>query len=174
MTCIQCLLEYLRRVEKMMQDKKTDESMPSSKPLLSKLEPFKKLYNTLNKDTLSLRVLGEVYADNIHFEDCFHNINGLEAMFEYFDNLYENVSFIHFDFEHEWINEERAMLTWTMSYKHPRLNAGKVISVQGASQLDFEQNKIIRHRDYFDGGALLYEHIPILKQVIHLLKKRTA
>ena len=66
------------------------------------------------------------------------------------------------------------MLTWTMSYQHPKLNNGELIAVKGASQLDFKQGKVVSHRDYFDGGALLYEHIPLLKRVIHFLKNRMA
>jgi hypothetical protein len=61
-----------------------------------------------------------------------------------------------------------------MSYQHPKLNSGKLIAVQGASRLEFKQGKVISHRDYFDGGALLYEHIPLLNRVIFFLKNRLA
>ena len=138
------------------------------------VDNFKELYNTLNRDTLSLEKLTAVYHNDIAFEDCFHNIQGVALMHDYFDNLYENVSSISFDFEDQWADEYGAMLTWTMSYRHPRLNNGKTISVKGASRLTFKDGKIIGHRDYFDGGALLYEHIPLLKRVIHFLKNRLA
>jgi hypothetical protein len=138
------------------------------------IEDFKQLYNTLNRDTVAIELLKNVYADDIQFEDCFHNIKGIEALFEYFDNLYENVDFIGFDFENEWLKEDSGMLTWTMSYQHPKLNSGNLIAVKGASRLEFKQGKIISHRDYFDGGALLYEHIPLLKRVIFFLKNRLA
>ena len=138
------------------------------------LKDFKQLYNRLDRDTLSFELLNSVYADNIKFEDCFHNIQGINSLFEYFDNLYENVKYIHFDFENHWINGDSGMLTWTMSYQHPKLNGGELIFVKGASHLNFEQGKVASHRDYFDGGALLYEHIPILKRIIFFLKNRLA
>jgi hypothetical protein len=138
------------------------------------IESFKQLYNTLNRDTVAIELLKQVYADDIQFEDCFHNIKGIESLFEYFDNLYENVDFIDFDFENEWLKDDSCMLTWTMSYQHPKLNSGKLIAVQGASRLEFKQGKVISHRDYFDGGALLYEHIPLLNRVIFFLKNRLA
>jgi hypothetical protein len=138
------------------------------------IEGFKQLYNTLNRDTVAIELLKQVYADDIQFEDCFHNIKGIGPLFEYFDNLYENVDFIDFDFENEWSKEGSCMLTWTMSYQHPKLNSGNLIAVKGASRLEFKQGKIISHRDYFDGGALLYEHIPLLKRVIFFLKNRLA
>lgn len=138
------------------------------------VENFQQLYNQLDRETLSLKLLTTVYSDKVQFEDCFHHIKGIDSLFEYFDNLYENINFIHFEFDNQWVNDDSAMLTWTMSYKHPKLNAGKLISVKGASQLNFEQGKVIRHRDYFDGGALLYEHIPFLKRIIIFLKNRMA
>ncbi len=138
------------------------------------VESFKELYNTLNRDTLSLEKLATVYHNDIMFEDCFHSIHGIALMHDYFDNLYENVSSISFEFEDEWADDHSAMLTWTMSYQHPKLNSGNTIRVKGASRLTFKDNKVIGHRDYFDGGALLYEHIPLLKRVIHFLKNRLA
>lgn len=152
--------------------------MNQSEALLTQSEQviadFKQLYNTINRDTLTFDLLDKVYADNIIFEDCFHNIEGINPLFEYFDNLYENVNYIHFDFENQWLKADSAMLTWTMTYQHPKLNGGKTIAVKGASQLNFDQERIVRHRDYFDGGALLYEHIPLLKRVIFFLKNRLA
>ena len=67
------------------------------------LERFKQLYNTLDRDSLTFELLNAVYGDDIQFEDCFHNIKGIESLFEYFDNLYENVNYIHFDFENHWV-----------------------------------------------------------------------
>lgn len=138
------------------------------------IERFQQLYSSLNRDTLNSKLLADVYDVDITFEDCFHKIKGIEALSVYFDGLYENVSFIHFEFKDQWVNDESAMLTWLMSYQHPKLNGGDLIEVEGASQLNFKGGKIIRHRDYFDGGALLYEHIPFLKRVIHFLKNRMA
>lgn len=138
------------------------------------IDNFKQMYNTLDRDTLNFQLLSDVYADDIKFTDCFHNINGIDSLFEYFDGLYENVTFIRFDFFDQWLNEESGMLTWVMSYQHPKLNSGEVIQVEGASQLNFKNGKVVKHRDYFDGGALLYEHIPILRRIIIFLKNRMA
>jgi hypothetical protein len=63
------------------------------------------------------------------------------------------------------------MLIWTMRYAHPRLNKGNEITLEGASHIRYEE-KVYYHRDYFDGGRLLYEHVPLLGSVIKQLKKR--
>ena len=36
------------------------------------------------------------------------------------------------------------------------------------------RERVYRHRDYFDAGALLYEHLPLLGSVIAWLKRRLA
>ena len=52
-----------------------------------------------------------------------------------------------------------------MSYRHPRLAGGGLIRVDGCSHLLW-WDKVYRHRDYFDAGNLLYEHLPLLGAAI--------
>jgi len=43
------------------------------------------------------------------------------------------------------------------------------------SQLRFDFHgfdKVYRHRDYFDAGAMLYEHLPVVGRVVSWLKRR--
>jgi len=142
--------------------------------IANNIDGFKRLYNLMNRENITLDLIKSVYGDNIHFQDCFHSIDGIKSLYDYFDNLYSNVNFIQFNFINQWHDYESAMITWEMTYKHPKLNQGKNIVVKGASELIFEDNKIIKHRDYFDAGSLLYEHIPLLKRIILFLKNRMA
>jgi hypothetical protein len=59
-----------------------------------------------------------------------------------------------------------------MSYRHPRLAGGQCDSSQRLLALCCWRDKVYRHRDYFDAGALLYEHLPVLGRVIAWLKRR--
>lgn len=62
-----------------------------------------------------------------------------------------------------------------MSYRHPRLNGGELISLEGCSLLRWNgAGKVVRHRDYFDAGALLYQHVPLLGAAIRWLQRRLA
>ncbi len=36
------------------------------------------------------------------------------------------------------------------------------------------RDKVYRHRDYFDAGAMLYEHLPVLGRVVSWLKRRVG
>ncbi len=138
------------------------------------LDAFETLYHELNATTVSKERLGQVYAEDLHFQDAFHVIRGLDAFTEYCESLYENVGSICFVFQRRWLEGNDAVLQWAMHFQHPRLKGGKPIEVAGMSFLQLQDDRIVAHRDYFDGGQLLYEHVPLLGTVISQLKKRLA
>ena len=70
-------------------------------------------------------------------------------------------------------DDTQASLFWQMQYRHPKLNKGEIVRVDGMSQLKFHQ-RIYFHRDYFDLGQMLYEHLPCMGGLIRLLKDRAA
>jgi hypothetical protein len=59
-----------------------------------------------------------------------------------------------------------------MKLKHPKLNGGQPVEVNGVSQICFSGDRVIYHRDYFDLGEMLYENIPLLGVVIRNIKQR--
>lgn len=125
-------------------------------------------------DANNLDRLGELYSDDILFRDPLHEVHGLPAVRDYFAELYANISELRFDFYgFDQSAEGEGYLRWTMSYRHPRLRGGALIRVEGCSHLRW-RDKVYQHRDYFDAGALLYEHLPILGRVIAWLKGRLA
>lgn len=137
------------------------------------IEHFKSLYRAMCAEDLQEELLVEVYDENLLFQDSFHLIESRDDFLHYCSELYQNLSSCDFDFHDQWISEGQAMLTWVMTYSHPKLNRGKPISVKGSSHIRFNE-KVYFHQDYFDGGALLYEHIPVLGSIIKQLKKRMA
>ena len=107
----------------------------------------------------------------LHFEDPFHQIDGLEPFRAYLARLYGGVHSCRFTFHAEAVHEDVAILTWTMELTHRRLNRGRLIVVPGASCIRSQNERIIFHRDYFDAGALVYEHIPLLGALIQAIKR---
>lgn len=133
------------------------------------LERFTHTYHRL--DGQSMGLLKELYSDDILFQDPFHCITGLPALTRYFVELYRDVESITFRFEDTLVQADRAMLTWTMSLKHPRLNGGDPVIVPGSTHIRFRE-KVYYHRDYFDGGAMLYEQLPLIGMVIRAIRAR--
>ncbi|MDT8894811.1 nuclear transport factor 2 family protein [Halomonas sp. I1] len=121
--------------------------------------------------------LYKAYTDDIEFRDPLHRITGITALQQYFSALYENVTECRFTFHEGQRLGDDAFLVWTMSLKHPRLAGGKRIDVEGCSRLVFADDasgRVCRHRDYFDVGELLYEHLPLLGPTIRLIKRRAG
>ena len=136
------------------------------------VDKFVDIYQQLNSSNLDL--LSDIYANNIQFIDPMHEINGIESLRDYFANLYSNVKHCQFDITDSFGINNNAFVYWTMHYSHPKLASGKTISVQGHSKLIFDNDKIVKHRDYFNVGELLYKHIPILGSVVSYIDKRAG
>ncbi|WP_339772092.1 nuclear transport factor 2 family protein [uncultured Paraglaciecola sp.] len=136
------------------------------------VERFVDFYKKL--DTQSLKELADLYSEDIVFVDPVKEHRGLVNVRHYFAQLLENVSECSFDIQQVDEFDSRAVITWVMHFRHPKLKAGKNISVQGISQLEMTANKISYQRDYYDLGSMCYEHIPVLGSVIRYLKGRLA
>jgi len=136
------------------------------------IERIQQTYAALNKDTVDGDLLANLYADQVVFVDPLHRIETLPNLQAYFKALYQNVSHINFEFKKTLSDDTTAFLAWDMTFVHPKLNGGRAIVVPGTSQVQFADGKIIHHQDYFDSNQLLFGHIPVLKQIIGLIKKR--
>lgn len=136
------------------------------------LESFKQVYEGLTKENLS--TLHSVYSPQIEFQDPLHRVQGYAAFEAYFAALYANLESCRFVIKDLFYQDNQACVTWTMTFVHPRLNSGKAVTVEGASHLQFNQQAIEKHRDYADLGQMIYEHIPLLGQVIRTVKKRAV
>jgi hypothetical protein len=133
------------------------------------VERFKQTYNQLNAQSLGL--LEELYSRDLVFQDPFRRMSGLPALTGYFAELYRHVESSSFLFEDEVAQGNSAVLIWTLSLKHPRLNGGDVVTVPGSTHIRF-RDKVTYHRDYFDGGAMLYENLPLIGLAIRMIKER--
>ena len=134
------------------------------------LRRFARQFAALDKDRLEL--LDALYTGDVHYTDPLHEVQGLRQLHDYFAELYAGVSELRVDFHgFDQIAEGEGYLRWVMSYRHPRLADGQLIRVEGCSHLLW-RDKVYRHRDYFDAGALLYEHLPALGRAIAWLKRR--
>lgn len=135
------------------------------------MEKFLQMYKELGAKNLHL--LQGVYSSDIQFIDPAHEINGLEHLTEYFSLLYQNVESISFEFQDVVQQDRTCYLQWEMTFSHKSLARGKTIVLTGATFLRLNQvDMVCYHRDYFDLGAMLYEHIPILGSMVSYMKRR--
>ncbi len=128
-----------------------------------------KAYNDLNVNTLDQ--LENFYAETVEFHDPIGSINGLKNLKDYYREMYKNVKSISFEFHDFIIQDQNVVAFWTMTYSANILNGGAPIKVPGTSHLKFDDlGKVVFHRDYFDVGTMVYEHVPVVGFVIRKIK----
>ena len=136
------------------------------------LQYFAERFATLDSHNLDL--LNDLYSEDVAFRDPLHQLTGLRALRAYFAQLYAKVPDVHYRFEGtDDLEPGHGYIRWTLHYRHPQLARGQLISLQGCSHLRW-QERVHFHQDYFDAGALLYEHVPVMGSVICWLNGRLA
>ena len=135
------------------------------------MNDFLEVYQSLSGENLHL--LEEIYTEDVHFVDPAHEIKGLDNLRNYFAKLYANTTRVEFDFHEQIRNEQVGYLQWVMRFSHPRLKGGRLIEVPGSSFLRFgDTDKVFHHRDYFDLGSMLYQHLPVLGGIVKSINRR--
>lgn len=124
-----------------------------------------------NFSNYSSERLKQLYHEDVTFVDPLHALQGVEALDKYFRAGMANVTECRFEFDHAVIDQQRAVLPWTMKYRHHALKAGELLALPGISIVEFDR-QIITHRDYYDLGAMVYEHIPLLGSAVRAIKHK--
>ncbi len=121
--------------------------------------------NLLNHDNAK-DVLQATYTEDVKFVDPIKTLDGLDELTKYFENLYKRVNKCYFTLNNNLPNGHRNSLEWVMHLQHQKISKNQEILLDGASFIQFNGERVCYHRDYYDLGALVYEHIPILGSVI--------
>lgn len=133
-------------------------------------QKIRSFYNDLNKNTMHL--VDDFYSEAVLFEDPVGKLEGRGKVRRYYEKMYESATSIRFDILDEIVQGDTHVAVWKMTMTAKKLNRGKPVVLDGNSVIRFNaDNKAIYHRDYFDMGQFIYEHIPVLKQLIRAIKK---
>lgn len=129
-------------------------------------ERIRTAFNGLSKDTIDSALDG-FYAPEVTFTDPLGTIAGLASLKAYYAHMYESVSQVRFEFTDEVAQGDTHVVMWTMHLCAKGINKGKEVTATGNSVLRFgPEDTVIYHRDYFDMGEFIYQHIPILRFLV--------
>ena len=149
----------------------TDKSNASDAALTHALaERFVAAYE--NRDGLLPASLEAMYTEDVCFEDPAHAIQGRTEFLRYFNQLIADLGDCRFKFHRVICQDNDIFLAWTLFFTHRNLAGGEVIRVEGATLAKTRGGRIYFHRDYFDLGAMLYEHVPLLGPVVSHFKRK--
>jgi limonene-1,2-epoxide hydrolase len=128
-------------------------------------ERIQRAFNNLNRDTIEQ--LGAFYHDGVIFEDPLGRIEGLDDLKAYYANMYKTVTHIVFEFTNEVADGDQHVVFWTMRLRAKGLNKGREVVATGNSLIRFgDDDKVVYHRDFFDMGEFVYQHIPVLRFLV--------
>jgi hypothetical protein len=117
--------------------------------------------------------LAEIYSDTLVFCEPVQQLAGLDDFCTYLNSMGTNLNYCRFEFLETTPGATSSWMRWIMHYSHPKLRRGADLKLEGASVLHHAE-KIVFQQDYYDMGAMLYEHVPLVGTAISHLKQRLA
>ncbi len=133
------------------------------------MSAFTQAFSDFN--TASLDVLADLYHPEVVFTDPVQSVAGWSNLRAYFSASCENLQYCRFEFQRQLIAGDQACLQWVMHYSHKRIAGGAHQSLPGVSWILFT-DRVVRHEDYYDMGALIYEKLPLLGAATGWIKQR--
>ncbi|RYZ86355.1 MAG: nuclear transport factor 2 family protein [Moraxellaceae bacterium] len=133
------------------------------------IEGFKKFYSTF--DGTSVARLSEFYSPQVVFKDPIHSLQGLEQLQTYFNQFCSSSTKCGFIFHTLLTSGNQTFIHWQMTYSHPALNKGKDLTLNGSSLITFD-SRIYHQEDFYDMGAMLYQHVPVLGWIVKKFNSR--
>lgn len=135
------------------------------------IDRFKRLYQPFNES--SLAQLDQVYSQDVVFKDPVHELAGIKALYQYFRGFCSSDVHCEFEFINQVVDSHQAFFQWRMHYSHPRIKGGLPLTLNGASMIQFNE-RITHHEDFYDMGAMIYQHLPLLGFVVKKINARLA
>ena len=127
-----------------------------------------------NLSPASVAQLPLFYAPEARFKDPFNEVQGLGAVTQVFEHMYEALHTPHFVITRTLVDGDQAFLTWDFKFKFKRFDTQTQQTVHGGSHLQFDaQGLITWHRDYWDAAEELYEKLPLVGSLMRWLKRRS-
>lgn len=117
--------------------------------------------------------LREVAAADVHFQDPFNDVRGIERMERCMHAMYADATDVRFEILHWAIEGETAYLRWRFWFKPKRLKADRPWQVEGMSELRFDAAGLVaEHIDHWDAASQFYARLPVLGGIIRWVQRR--
>jgi steroid delta-isomerase len=140
--------------------------MPAN--LFEAVENLKSQYDQLSSDNIN--ALLNCYSSDAIFKDPFQEVQGHSAIQHIFLKMYDQLNNPQFIVREQLLGNQQVAFLWDFQFSMRRWNTSpKCFS--GVSWLYFNDDfLVIRHHDYWDPAAGIYEHLPLIGPVMRGLK----
>ena len=130
---------------------------------------YRRYLETLRPETLP-ELLKYVSAD-VHFQDPFNDVHGIDAMAEIFRHMFELVGPVRFTVYQAQAAGRVGLFSWRFEGQL----FGKPWVFNGTSVITFDEDgMVIVHIDHWDAAQNFYERLPLIGWLFAWLSRRLA
>jgi len=146
---------------------------PGSEAEQLALERFGSFFSSFAPDRIE-RLLDSTYSPDCYFNDTLKAIRGSAALRPYLEESASAVEDCRVTILDTTRNAHgEYLLRWKMMIRFKRFRRGSDTWTVGMSHLRFDaQGRVAYHQDYWNAADGLYEHIPLVGNLIRAIKRR--
>ena len=160
---------YLKALEH-TDPSKYDQPAPDSTKEAAMLQRVEDLFTNYCHENLSENTT-KVYAREVYFRDAFKQLHTAEEIRTYFLEGLAPLEGAEFVFNRIIGSKGDYYLDWTMRLDFKKTPPGTWEESIGMTRMRFNsEGQIIFHQDYWDPTDIVYQRIPIAKQLIGYVK----
>lgn len=162
---------YLKALE-YTDPSKYDLPITNSSEEAAMLQRVVDLFTNYSHENLSENTT-KVYAREVYFRDAFKQLHSADEIRTYFLEGLTPLEGAEFVFNRIMRSEGDFYLDWTMRLDFKKTPPGTWEESIGMTRMRFDgKGKIIFHQDYWDPTDIVYQRIPIAKQLIGYVKRK--
>lgn len=142
---------------------------PAEAEMLQRVEA---LFTNYTQDYLQKNVT-EVYAEKVYFRDAFKRFDRADEIRDYLVHGVSALTAAEFDFQRIIRAGDEFYIDWIMRLDFKATPAGTWEESIGMTHMRFNsEGQVIFHQDYWDPTDIVYQRIPVAKQLINYVKKK--
>ncbi len=133
---------------------------------------FQELLSDLKAPDFAARV-GDVYADDVFFNDTLKTLNGVGEVEAHLLATAEALEECTVEFVDLTASDGDYYFRWVMTVRHQRLARGEALRSVGMTHVRFDaEGKVVLHQDFWDSTGGFFEHVPALGWLLRRAKAR--
>jgi hypothetical protein len=128
------------------------------------------LFADMDPGTVRERTLA-AYAKDAYLNDNLVALEGAQSIAGYFAHTVDNVSAVGVAFLDVSHSGPEYYARWRMTVTSDRLDGGAPVVSYGVTHFRFDADgRILVHKDFWDAGTGLYEHVPALGRLLRAVR----
>ena len=136
------------------------------------LQRVEALFTNYNQDYLTANVT-QVYADKLYFRDAFKRFDRADAIRDYFLHGLSALTAAEFEFRRVIRSGYEFYIDWMMRLDFKKTPDGSWEESIGMTHMRFNADgQVIFHQDYWDPTDIVYQRIPLARQLINYVKQK--